>query len=235
MRCATNTAGRLCVCHVPTDSHIPQLYEILLTHMNASSYYWPSRMPVEHARPTYAVPFMKAQGDHSEWHGFSTMLDGASARNELQRYKPAVLVHMQVANDAARDTFAQFKARVGAYSAQLKELYALPGSLPRLLWITVGARHYKAGNGPGSASCAEGTVASCRAVTSGTGYARVNDTLAWRYDRAAPPMFFGTLDRRRLFNAWVVEHFRTEFPGKVELIDFESITARALTLRTCTQ
>ena len=54
----------------------------------------------------------------------------------------------------------------------------------------------------------------------------VNDTLAWRYDRAAPPMFFGTLDRRRRFNTWAVEHMRAQFPGRVEVIDFEAMTAR---------
>lgn len=209
------------------ESTLGELYEILLAHMNASSYYWPTRMAVEHARPAYAVPFMKAQSDHSEWHGFSTMLEHGAARREIEFLKPNVLVHMQVANDAARDTFAQFRARVAVYVEQLKAMYPAAAQLPRMLWITVGARHYKAGNGPGSASCAEGTVDSCRAVTSGTGYARVNDTIAWRNDRAAPPMFFGTLDRRRRFNAWVVDYFSKEFPGKVEVIDFESITARA--------
>ena len=213
------------------ESTLGELYEILLTHMNASSYYWPTRMPVEHARPDYAVPFLRAQGDHSEWHGFSTMLNQGSAKGELERFKPAIVVHMQVANDAARDTFAQFRARVGEYVAQLKELYPRAERMPRMLWVTVGARHYKAGNGPGSASCAEGTVASCRAVTSGTGYSHVNGTIAWRYDRAAPPMFFGTLDRRRLFNTWVVDHFRQEFPGKIEVIDFEAMTARARSAR----
>ena len=209
------------------ESTLGELYEILLTHMNRSSYYWPTRMAIPDARPAYSVPYLKGQGEHSEWHGFSTMLDHGSVRGELERFKPRVLVHMQVANDAARDTFAEFKRRLGEYTVLLQELYPTPVSLPRMLWVTVGARHYKAGNGPGSASCAEGTVASCRAVTSGTGYGAVNDTLAWRYDRAAPPMFFGTLGRRRRFNSWAVEHMRAQFPGRVEVIDFEAMTVSA--------
>ena len=206
------------------ESTLGELYEMMLMHMNVSSYYWPMRMPVADPRQRFSLPFLKAEGEHGEWHGLSTMLDFGSVEEQLRTYRPTTIVHLQAANDAARDTFERYKQRLAEYADVLVRVYAQEP--PRLVWITSAARHYKAGNGPGSASCLGGTVESCRSVSSGTSYTgngRPHDSVVWRYDQAAPPFFYGTLDRRRAFNAWAVKYMRSRFPA-LETIDFEAVT-----------
>jgi hypothetical protein len=193
----------------------------MLMHMNSSTYHWPARMQVADPRHQFSLPFLKAEGEHGEWHGLSTMLDYGSVEEQLRAYRPSTVVHMQVANDAARDTFNRYKERLVEYADVLERVYGQ--QQPRLVWITSATRHYKAGNGPGAANCLGGTVESCRSVSSGTSYAgngRPHDAVVWRYEKAAPPFFYGTLDRRRAFNAWAVMYMRSRFPA-LEVLDFE--------------
>jgi hypothetical protein len=213
------------------ESTMGQLYETMLMHANTSSFMWPTRLPEHPQRLMAMTDRMRARGLHDEYHGLATMLDGegkedkgGGAAAELRAWKPHVVVHLQTANDAARDTFARFRERLAEY---LRRVVALreekPDVASTVLWITAPVRHYKAGNGPGSAACPEGTLASCRASDAGTAYMHVGDQVAWKSHVAAPPLFYGTLDRRRAFNAHAVATVRAALPH-VRVVDFEAMT-----------
>ena len=225
------------------ESTLGQLYSFFLVHLAQGRHAWPQRINEERPGPRFAHPLLRAQGLHSEFHGLSTMLEPAGLSSdgqpmakveaELVEYRPAAIVHLQAANDAARDTFAAYQARLANYSALLARLLAsgaadaVPGTPAQLFWITAPVRHYKAGNGPGSAECPEGTLASCRAANAGFAYKAWAGDVRWlsypTMGDSAPPLFYGTLDRRRRFNAWGVAHMRARFPG-LRVIDFEALT-----------
>jgi hypothetical protein len=216
------------------ESTLGQVYENFQQHANSSGLAWPLRSPVNEARVAFEHPLLRAQGAHSEFHGLPTMLDKAGASHEIRSWRPRSVVHLQAANDAARDTLANYRQRLARYSAQLAALQAgeaVPESeaapaaalRARLVWITAPVRHYKAGNGPGSASCPEGTRESCRAADAGTSFRHVGGDVAWTTHAAAPPLFYGTLDRRRAFNAHAVAHMRSVFPD-IAVVDFEALT-----------
>ncbi len=209
------------------ESTLGQAYDFFLSHINMSAHEWPLRLPLDDSRVLRAHPLLRAQGMHGEFHGLAAQLEDDAARKELLSWRPAVVVNMQAANDAARDTFAQYKARLANFTAMLQGVQ--DGSsgeaalAARLLFITIPVRHYKAGNGPGTAVCAEGTLESCRSVYSGTAYRHVGAEVAWGTHPAQPPLFYGTLDRRRAFNAHMVATVRDAFPG-APVIDFEAMT-----------
>ena len=214
------------------ESTAGQLYETLLVHANTSSFSWPTRMPEEPRRRMAMTDLMRARNLHDEFHGLATMLDGEGAEDkgggavaELRNWKPAVVIHLQTANDSARDTFARFRERLAEYLRRLLELRKeKPEVAATVLWITAPVRHYKAGNGPGSAACPEGTLASCRASDAGTAYTHVGGEVAWKSHVAAPPLFYGTLDRRMSFNAHAVATVREALPH-VRVVDWEAMTA----------
>jgi hypothetical protein len=212
------------------ESTMGQVYEYFQAHMALAQHAWPRVIPIDGSRVAYAHDNMRAQGLHSEFHGLPTMLDNGQARDELVSFRPAVVLHLQAANDAARDTFALYKERLANYTALLAALQdgsdaRLRGEAlhARLLWITAPVRHYKAGNGPGTAECKEGTLDSCRAVDSGTSFRHIAGEVAWVTHPGAPPLFYGTLDRRRAFNAHAVAHMRAAFPD-IQVVDFEAMT-----------
>jgi hypothetical protein len=212
------------------ESTMGQVYEYFQAHMALAQHAWPRVIPIDNSRMVYAHDNMRAQGMHSEFHGLPTMLHNGQALEELASFRPAVVLHLQAANDAARDTFALYKSRLANYTDQLAAMRngsdaRLRGEAlrARLLWVTAPVRHYKAGNGPGTAECKEGTLESCRAVDSGTSFRHIAGEVAWVTHPGAPPLFYGTLDRRRAFNAHAVAAVRAAFPD-VQVVDFEAMT-----------
>ena len=234
------------------ESTLGQMYELMLAHMNASGFYWPYHIPVDDARGTYGMPDrIRAQGVHSEFHGLSVVAQ--HAKQELLDWPPDVIVQlqasvgpgaggralgsrfvcrshlsrypaMQVANDAARDTVAAYKQRMLSWIDELKGLIADGKIAPkRWIWVTAPVRHYKAGPGPGSAYCPQGNVASCVSVFHGKQFEDSTGEVTWIPGHFEPPMFFGTLDRRRALNALGLRMMRDAFPS-TELVDFELIS-----------
>jgi hypothetical protein len=142
----------------------------------------------------------------------------------LNFFKPLSIIHLQGANDAARDSFAAFEQRMDEYARLLASILGRHSNISgaQLLWITAPTRQYKAGAGPGSAVCSNGTLASC--FSSGLQWEPHGETLAWRRQASTPPLFFGTLDRRRMFNAHAVSKMRAAFP-ELHVVDYEALTA----------
>lgn len=98
------------------ESTLGQLYELLLTHMNHSAFAWPYHIDIEMSRDRYSwTDKIRGQGIHSEFHGLSVVL--AHAREELLQFPPEVIVQLQVANDAARDTLEMYRKRMAEWCA----------------------------------------------------------------------------------------------------------------------
>ena len=204
------------------ESTLGEVYESWQMHANLSTFFWPPRVDAPHNRVRFETPLMRARGWHLEYHGLSSALDGLEA--SLTFFQPAVLIHLQGANDAARDSEASWVRRLGEYTALLKGIRERhPALRGRLLWVTAPTRHYKGGAGPGSAICPNGTLASCH--TSGLAFAEAGDGGVWRNVPSTPPLFFGTLDRRRAFNRLAVAELRRAFGDEVEIVDYEGLTA----------
>lgn len=220
-RCMEQIQGRI---KLVGESTLGQLYELLLTHMNHSAFAWPYHIDIEMARDEYGwTDKIRGQGVHAEFHGLSVVL--AHAKQELLEHPPEVIVQLQVANDAARDTLANYTRRMGEWIGILKELEASGRVAPRRhLWITPAVRHYKAGNGPGMAVCPEGTVESCVSVAHANHFVDESGETHWRTSPSQPPIFFGTLGRRKLFNRVALRMLREAFP-EIEVVDFEAVTA----------
>lgn len=205
------------------ESTLGQMYELLLAHMNASGFYWPRRIEIDEARPTWGrTDAIRAQGLHSEFHGLSVVDELAEV--ELREWAPDVIVQLQAANDAARDSFEMYDQRMRKWIDKLQGLIREGAIAPkRHIWITAPVRHYKAGNGPGMAECREGTIESCTSVYHATQFEDSLGEVNWLSGKSEPPMFWGTLDRRRKFNAHAVKLMRAAFPD-LEVVDFEAIT-----------
>lgn len=100
--------------------------------MNHSAFQWPYHIDIEMARDAYGwTDKIRGQGIHSEFHGLSVVL--AHARDELQGFPPEVIVQLQVANDAARDTLDMYKKRMTEWcdSRSHDDLVSLLASRPR--------------------------------------------------------------------------------------------------------
>ena len=206
------------------ESTLGQSFELLLAHMNASNYYWPARILEPAARLLWAHPRLRSAGLASEYHGIDQMM--AHTLGDLRGWKPDVLVMLQGANDAARDSVAAFSTRLQAFLQALKEAIDAGEIAPRrLVWATAPIRSYKTGGLPGRLSCPEGTPESCLAVSGGSSVL-IDGTLQWvqRPSDVKPLQFYGTIDRRRSLNRIAVERVKALFPTAL-ILDYEALTA----------
>jgi hypothetical protein len=214
------------------ESTVGEIYELFLQHSNTSAFFWPHRVEVKVApRVAFETERMRMRGFHLEFHGLSVVLSGPpreepQIKREIEWFQPGALVSLQGANDAARDTFSEFRRRLSEYIEILTGLRQ-PGRVLEnapLIWMTAPTRHYKANAGPGSVVCANGTRDNC--LSSGDHHEQRGAGIEWITQRTGqPPRFFGTLDRRRAFNAHAVREMRRAFGDVVEIVDYEAVTA----------
>lgn len=110
-----------------------QLVEQILLYMNHSHNVWPLYLDDPYVRSRHATRAMQAAGFDMEWDQMQKTTDGfwygefhgmilveTEAIPQMLRYKPKVVVMLEAANDAARDTVALFEERLRRFLNDLK-------------------------------------------------------------------------------------------------------------------
>lgn len=204
------------------ESTLGQMYEHLQMYMNASGNVWPLYLPMGDTRTLWAHPAIRGQHEHGEFHGMTVV--EKHAMEEVLQWKPRVVVMLQGANDAARDTVAMFETRLRPFLAQLKEAVEKKEvPLEKFVWINAPTRHYKAMAGPGTVECPEGNRSEC-SFNHGELHEFQSET-EWGSSgyHIETFVFWGTLDRRRKINLLAREIVPEYFPDAV-FLDYQGLT-----------
>jgi hypothetical protein len=240
--------------HFMGESTLHQAAELMLTHVNVSGFAWPRGVHVPSPRAAFPHDKLLSDTYHGSAALMERALGHLSSLAMRFRHaaaggtpaaggtRPAAYVFLQGANDAARDTLEAGVVRATSFLQQLRDgidngTFLAPSG--PIVWATAPVRQYTTGMGPGQAVCADGNATAAPAPGESRGRSACvmaypsgavlapDGGVAWTVhngDRAHT--LFGTLPRRRAFNAAAVSVFRRLFPPpQGVIVDFEALTA----------